>query len=173
MTATPQASPGVPPSSPHDAAGLRVAGGPPPAEFEPFVLPSLAPQRRPDTPSEPATIRLRVVLGRVQGSDEPLSLAHATPHWRLDTRDTDPIELWRDNKRVAVGWLHRIDGKLAIRVTRVGSEADAVQRDIFLAPSLPGASLPGASFSGANSPGASLRTADRSAAEPSRQAEAT
>jgi hypothetical protein len=113
------------------------------------------------------------VLGRVQGSDEPLSLAHATPHWRLDTRETDPIELWRDNQRVAVGWLHRIDGKLAIRVTRVGSEADAVPRDIFLAPSLPGASLPGASFSGANSPGASLRTADRSAAEPSRQAEAT
>ena len=173
MTATPQASPGVPPSSPHDAAGLRVAGGPPPAEFEPFVLPSLAPQRRTDAPSGPATIRLRVVLGRVQGSDEPLSLANATPHRRLDTRETDPIELWRDNKRVAVGWLHRIDGKLAIRVTRVGSEADAVQRDIFLAPSLPGASLPGASFSGANSPGASLRTADRSAAEPSRQAEAT
>ena len=173
MTATPQASPGVPPSSPHDAAGLRVAGGPPPAEFEPFVLPSLAPQRRTDAPSGPATIRLRVVLGRVQGSDEPLSLAHATPHWRLDTRETDPIELWRDNQRVAVGWLHRIDGKLAIRVTRVGSEADAVPRDIFLAPGLPGASLPGASFSGANSPGASLRTADRSAAEPSRQAEAT
>lgn len=124
MPATPQASPAVSPSSPHDAVGSQVAGGPPPAECQPFVLPALEPTPPHDTPPALQTIRLRVVLGRVHNAQQRPAPTLAGPHWRLDTRDTDPIELWRANERVAVGWLHRIDGKLAIRVTRVGPAAD-------------------------------------------------
>lgn len=89
-----------------------------PVILEPFEFPALPQGETPAARSGSSTIRLRVVLGRVR-----IPCGQSLPHpgskfLPLDALEQDPVEIWSEDRLIAVAGLHRVGGKLAVVVNR-------------------------------------------------------